>query len=408
MQMKINVKINDVYLPHLDAQKRIQIFFGGSSSGKSYFAAQRCVLDVLRGGRNYLVCRNVAATIRKSVFNEIVKAIKIMDVRLLFNIKESDLTITCLANDYQILFCGLDDVEKVKSVTPQKGIITDILIEEATEINYNSYKQLTKRIRGVTNLSKRITLLFNPVHNTHWLFKEFFTKWDDSKNIYITDDLLILKTWYIHNLYLTKDDIKGLENETDKYYRAVYTFGNWGVLGNVIFKNWEKEDLSYFNFDNCDAGLDFGFGSDPAAYIKSKYIKGKKTLYILKDTGGVGLSDEEMGKCIKETGYDGELIVADSAEPKAIKSYAQNNFRIQGAKKGKGSLEFSYRWLMKVKIIVDIRCQNVINELTIHKWKEDKNGNPLPVPEDKNNHWLDALRYANEANSQNISGSGVY
>lgn len=406
--MNSKVTINDVYIPYVDLQTRTQILFGGSSSGKSYFAAQRCVLDLIRGNRNYLVCRNVANTIRKSIFNEVIKAIESMKLKHYFKINESNLYITCLINNYQILFCGLDDVEKVKSITPRKGVITDIIIEEATEIDYNSYKQLNKRLRGLTNVTKRILLLFNPVYDTHWIYKEFFTQWDNSKNIFESDKLFILKTWYIHNKFLSKDDIFELENETDKYYKEVYTFGNWGVLGNVIFRNWTKEDLSNYNFDNCDCGLDFGFGADPVAWIKSKWNKGKNTLYILKTTGGNGLTDEEMMQCIRKNEYDGELIIADSAEPKSIKYYAQNGFRIQGAKKGKGSLEFGYKWLMRVNIIVDIKCKDLINELTIHKWKEDKNGKALPVPEDRNNHWLDALRYGNEFNSQGSAGSGVY
>ena len=402
-----NVVINDVYIPYIDLQTRIQIFYGGSSSGKSYFMAQRTILDMLKGERNFLICRNVATTIRKSIFNEIVKAISNMELNKFFKINSSDLYITCLLNDYQILFCGLDDVEKVKSITPKKGVITDIIVEEATEIEYRSYKQLLKRLRGKINLNKRMTLLFNPIYNTHWIYKEFFTKWDDKKNIYQDAKVFILKTWYIHNRFLAKDDIAELENETDKYYYDVYTLGNWGVLGNVIFKNWVKEDLKDHKFDNCNCGLDFGFGADPVAWIKTKWNKGKNTLYILNDAGGNGLSDLEMMGIIKQN-YDDELIIADSAEPKSIKYYAQNGFRIQGAKKGKGSLEFGYKWLMRIKIVVDIRCQNTINELTIHKWREDRNGNALPVPEDRNNHWIDALRYCNEFNSQDQVGSGVY
>lgn len=406
--MKINIEINEVYIQYIDLQTRLQIYYGGSSSGKSYFIAQRTVLDMIKGGRNFLICRNVANTIRKSIFNELVKAISNMELTKYFKINQSDLYITCLLNSYQILFCGLDDVEKVKSITPQKGVITDIIIEEATEIEYRSYKQLNKRLRGKINLNKRMVLLFNPIYNTHWIYKEFFTRWDDTKTIYQDEKLFILKTWYIHNSFLSNDDIFELENETDKYYKDVYTFGNWGVLGNIIFKNWSKEDLSNYNFDNCDCGLDFGFGADPAAWVKTKWNKGKNTLYILKSAGGNGLSDDEMMNLIRLNDYDNELIIADSAEPKSIKYYSQQGFRIQGAKKGKGSLEFSYKWLMRIKIIVDIKCQDVINELTIHKWKEDKNGNALPIPEDRNNHWLDSIRYANEFNSQDQSGSGVY
>ena len=147
--MKININFdpriyNDVYFPLLRENTRIQIIFGGGGSGKSVFLSQRGVEDILKGGRNYLVCRNTGNTIRKSVFNEVKKAInKSRDLQRLFKINKSEMTITCI-NGYQILFAGLDDIEKLKSITPEIGVITDIWIEEATEISYESFKGLEK------------------------------------------------------------------------------------------------------------------------------------------------------------------------------------------------------------------------------------------------------------------------
>ena len=89
-------------------------------------------------------------------------------------------------NGYQILSCGLDDVQKLKSITPAKGVITDILVEEATEIEYSDYKEISKRLRGVSDFKgmKRITFAFNPILQTSWLYTEFFGKWDDSMTQY--------------------------------------------------------------------------------------------------------------------------------------------------------------------------------------------------------------------------------
>jgi len=92
----------------LNNNKRYQLFFGGSSSGKSYFLAQRCIIDILKGGRNYLICRNNATAIRKSVFNEIKKAITFFKANDLFTINKTEMIITCV-NGYQIMFVGLDD-----------------------------------------------------------------------------------------------------------------------------------------------------------------------------------------------------------------------------------------------------------------------------------------------------------
>lgn len=137
IKLKISKKVfNEIYIPFLNFVTRVQIFFGGSSSGKSYFLAQRCVLDVAHSGHNYLCTRKVARTIRASIYNEVVKAINRFKLTNYFTINKSDMVITC-ANGYQILFDGLDDVEKIKSITPQKGVITDIWVEEANRNRKN-------------------------------------------------------------------------------------------------------------------------------------------------------------------------------------------------------------------------------------------------------------------------------
>ncbi|MBA7557904.1 hypothetical protein ES705_50686 [subsurface metagenome] len=134
------------------------------------------------------------------------------------------MTITCVTG-YQILFRGLDDAEKLKSIIPEKGVITDILIEEATETKRDDVKQLYKRLRGKSKVLKRLTMAFNPIIRTHWIFKEYFKNWVEGETEYHDDKLSILKTTYKDNRFLEQDDIDELENEQDPYYREVYTLG---------------------------------------------------------------------------------------------------------------------------------------------------------------------------------------
>ena len=222
--------INDAFLPHLNNLNRTQIYYGGSSSGKSKFiVGQRTVYDLMRGGRNYLITRQVARTIKTSVFAEVCRVIDEWGVGQLFNINRSDYLITC-TNGYQIAFVGLDDVEKLKSIVPAKGAWTDILVEEATETSRTTIKQLFKRQRGGDEKTrKRLVLLFNPILQSHWIYEEYFSKvaWADDQTEYQGADLSILKTTYRDNKFLTLDDVRDLENETDPYYRAVYTQGKW-------------------------------------------------------------------------------------------------------------------------------------------------------------------------------------
>ena len=389
---------NPAYLPYVtECQKRTQIFFGGASSGKSFFIAQRVVLDTL-AGRNTLVLRNVARTIRGSCWNEVVKAINRMGLQDWFKVSKTDLLITAINNGSQILFAGLDDVEKIKSITPAKGVLTDIWVEEATEADRDDYKQLEKRLRGASEHPKRITLSFNPVYKEHWIYKEFFGGWNEGDTQYQDDNLSILKTTYKDNTFLTAADVAALENETDDYYHNVYTLGNWGVLGDMIFKNWRVQDLTAMKAtaDKLMFGLDFGFSSDPCAAVKVFWYKPKKTIYILDELYERGLTNDALAKELKP--FAGRhYITCDSAEPKSIAELCRLGINALGAKKGKDSVMHGIQWLQGCEIVVDTQCQNMKNELQTYQWKKDKDGNSMRVPEDKNNHLIDALRYCMES-----------
>jgi len=384
---------NDVYYPYLDYNAPMEIFYGGSSSGKSYFLAQRTVLDVVKGGHNYLITRKVARTLRGSTFNEIKKAINFFQLRDYFKINESDLVITCI-NGYQILFAGLDDVEKVKSITPAKGVITDIWVEEATETEYNDVQQLDKRLRGQSTVNKRIVLSFNPIYQTHWIYGQYFAgHWADGDKCYQDDKLLIIKTTFVDNAFLTDDDKRRIADTSDKYYYEVYVLGNWGVLGKVIFTNWTTSDLSEQQFDDYNAGCDFGYAADPAALSKMHYDRKRNTLYIPDARYCYGYTNDLLASEITSM-IDRTPIMCDCAEPKSIQELRQHGVNAVPAQKGKDSINFGIQWLQKLQIIIDKRLTECINEFTVYKWQEDKDGNTLPKPIDKNNHIIDSIRYA--------------
>lgn len=395
--MNVDVKINSVYYPYLKDNHIRQIYYGGSSSGKSYFLAQRCVLDILEGKRNYLIVRNVLVTIRRSTFNEIKKAIIKMNVGKYFVINKSDMTITCTLNNKQILFCGCEDPEKLKSITPIDGVITDAWLEEATEISRDAYKQIENRLRGRAEVVKRITFSFNPILKTHWIYEEFFSRWEDNKNKYSDDRLLILKTTYRDNMFLSKDDIDRYENETDPYYKDVYCDGNWGVLGKVIFKNWEVQDLTEFKkqADNIRMGLDWGFSQDPTAWIKTHYDRKHKTIYILDELYMCEVTNDVLIDILQNEKHIGTMpLPCDSSNPDRIYELCRAGIRAFPVVKGPGSIEYGIDWLLRHKIIIDVNCTHFKNEIQSYCWKEDKFGNSLRVPEDKNNHLLDGTRYA--------------
>jgi len=297
----------------------------------------------------------------------------------------------------------MDDPEKVKSITPKLGVLTDVWYEEATEGTYEDIKQLQKRLRGLAvyrgrQIPKRIVMSFNPIFKTHWIYTHYFQPipWADKQTYHETDRIRILKTTYQDNKFLTEQDCRLLTEEVDPYWFNVYTLGNWGVLGDAIITNWRTADLSdHSQFTNIRNGLDFGYSADPNAYTKSHYDGPGKKIYVFKGWHGTHMTNPQIAERLQPD-VGGEAIFCDSAEPKSIQELKDHSLDARPVKKGPDSLLYSIKWLQKHEIIVDERLQGLINELNTWQWKKDKDGNSLPIPEDKDNHYIDSLRYALE------------
>ena len=386
--------INKAYRPHLNNLHRYQIYFGGAGSGKSVFLATRCVLDTLRG-RNTLVVRQVARTLRNSCWNEILKAMNQLGLNRLFSVNKSEWTITARNNGAQILFAGLDDVEKIKSITPARGALTDVWIEEATECAYTDFKQLDKRLRGLSPHPKRLTLSFNPIARTHWIYKEFFSIWRDDRVYSESPQVSILKTTYRDNRFLTPEDRSALENERNPYYYQVYTLGNWGVAGDVIFTNWRCEALPDPVPGECRMGLDFGFAADPCGFLLLRYERKERRVWVIGEIKETGLTNLALSRLLAPYASLGP-IACDSAEPKSIAELRSLGIRAYPARKGPDSVLHGIQWLRQQEIILSPACAYLREELTRYQWQRDRDGVALPRPRDQDNHLIDALRYALE------------
>ena len=230
--MDVNIKIskkvfNDVYLPYLDNTDRYLVFYGGGSSGKSYFIAQRWIYMLIHPQRcNLLVTRNTGDTNRTSTFPLLKQVISNWNLAEHFKINESDMRIVCKLTGNEVVFKGLDDIEKVKSITFSNGELTHIWCEEATEMAEADVNQLKVRLRG-GKTKKQIVLSFNPINIQHWI-----------KGHFIDSGLAtVCFSTYKDNKFLTEDDIKALEDLkfTDEYTYEVYCLGHWGILGKTVF-----------------------------------------------------------------------------------------------------------------------------------------------------------------------------
>ncbi len=216
-----------MYIPFLENTDRYLIFYGGGSSGKSYFIAQRYIYKLIHPTRcNLLVVRQTGDTNRKSTFPLLKQVISNWNLAQHFKINESDMRIKCKLTGNEVAFAGLDDVEKIKSITFENGELTDIWVEEATECQEADINQLKVRLRGGKS-KKQMTLSFNPINIQHWIKRHFIDS-GLAKVCFST---------YKDNKFLTDDDRKALEDlkEIDEYTYNVYCLGHWGILGKTVF-----------------------------------------------------------------------------------------------------------------------------------------------------------------------------
>jgi len=385
--MNVHIKMNSVFEPYFDNTSRYEILYGGAGSGKSHFVAQKKVLQHLaESGRKTLVVRKVGRTIRNSVFAHIREVITEAGLTDKFQVPrgKTDFDIKGPRGN-EIIFTGLDDAEKLKSIFG----ITDVWIEEAYEITEDDFKQIDLRLRGETQHPKQITLTFNPVSALSWLKAYFF----DVKR----DDCSILKTTYRDNAFIDEEYRQMLEKlkEQDYVYYQIYALGEWGVLGNLVFTNYVVEDIPTDEsmYSSIFQGLDFGF-NDPSAFVKVG-LKDDE-LYILDELYERELTNNELIPRVQRKANGRIMMIADSSEPDRIKEFKQAGFKVKGAEKGQGSVKAGLDWAKRKRIHIHPACHNFIKEIQAYKYREDKDGNVFDEPVDIDNHLMDAFRYAIE------------
>lgn len=223
---KLKETTNAIFEPLLANVSRYLVLVGGGGSGKSIFAGRKVLERVTsEKGHRWLVTRKVAKTLKQSCFQQLKGQISEHYNYSDWKINESDMVMTYLPNGSQILFAGLDDVEKLKSIYG----ITGIWIEEASELLESDFNQLDIRLRGETLFYKQIIITFNPIDVNHWLKKRFFDKKVQNATTH--------HSTYKDNTFLDEESKVVLEayKETDPYYYTVYCLGQWGVFGKTIF-----------------------------------------------------------------------------------------------------------------------------------------------------------------------------
>ena len=378
---------NEAYLPALrDYKTRYEVYYGGAGSGKSHFVFQKVIIKALSAKRKVLVIRKVGRTLKDSVFQMTLDTLSKFNILSLCKVNNTNYAIT-LPNKSQILFKGLDDNEKIKSIAG----ITDIVIEEATELTQDDFTQLDLRLRAKVE-DLQIFLMFNPISKQNWCFKYFFANGAPANT-------KILKTTYKDNRFLPEEYIRSLERmeKTNPTYFRIYALGEFATLDKLVFNNWKVEEFNHAEIKGqLLIGLDFGFVNDISALVASLMVESEKRIYIFKTYGETGKTNKELANIITALGFNKSVIVADAAEPKSIDEIKKAGInKIRACKKGADSIIHGIQQLQNYQIIVHPSCTGIITELENYAWQKDKHSNEyINKPIDDFNHYIDALRYS--------------
>ena len=379
------------FVPLFKDQSRYQVAWGGAGSGKSHIVARKILYRLLKEhdvNHNILIIRKVDRTIKRSVFKLMRNIIARWKLTPQFDVNLTDKTITYKLNGSQIMFSGLDDVEKLKSI---EGV-TSIWCEEATELTQEDFEQLDLRLRGEHGCLKQITLTLNPISEQHWIKKIFF---DDPMQGVFT-----LHTTYLDNAYIDEEYKMVMENKkkTNPRYYNIYALGNWGTAEGLIFPKVTHRAIRQEEVAGlpCAQGLDFGYTNDPSAFNQSYVDVPNKRIYVFDGFYEKGLTNAKIAAQIKQLEAHKHKTIADSSEPKSIDYIAAKGVRIEGAAKGKDSVSAGIDFLSEFEIIVNAHLVEFMTEFNNYSWALGKDGKPTNKPVDDFNHFIDSLRYALE------------
>lgn len=225
--MDVNLEVNKSYLPLINSEKRFLVLRGGAGSGKSVFLCQLALLRMLQEDANgrkitILCTRKVGNTISNSIFRELKNVA--IDAGIINEFKITNRNpMSFKRGNSEIIFAGIDDPEKIKSVSR----VDVIWMEEATEFDFEDFKQLNIRLRGEAGAKKQMWVSFNPIDQDHWLRTQVW----DNPSTELQSDMHKLVTTYRDNKFLDKEYIKTIEGykTADYNYYRIYGLGDWGT-----------------------------------------------------------------------------------------------------------------------------------------------------------------------------------
>lgn len=374
--------------------------YGGRGSTKSSFVSVEIITGMMQDPQaNAVVFRRIGNTLQESVYEQLLWAVDVLGVSHLWKASLSPLRLTYKPTGQQILFRGCDDPNRTKSIKLRKGYFRFIWFEERAEFDgdEDERKILQSLMRGGPLFTVFYT--WNPPKQLQsWVNQDVLEERPDTLCNHSTY-LTVPKDWLGEQFIIEAEDLKKRKPMSYRHEYLGEATGTGGkVFDNVVVRRITDEEVA--RFDRIRQGLDFGFAADPLAFERMHYNRSHRKLYIFGEVYAVNLKTREAVRRIKALDPENHYTTADSEEPRSIDSFNEEGLRLIPAKKGPGSVDHGMRWLSEDldEIVIDpVRCPNAMREFTSYELERDKNGNFKGSYPDKDNHSIDAVRYAMEA-----------
>ena len=381
-----------IYQPYVeDYSYRYNVYWGGRGSGKTKFIMQKLMIKGLKEKRMILLMRKETNKLRDSVWKELLDIIEDFKLTPYFTINKTEFRATCNINGTEFKCLGLDEPEKIKGFAN----MSDVLMDEVTAFNEEDIELIDGTLRAIGyELPLQMYFAFNPISKQNFVYKYF--GFDTGV---IPEDTFILHSTYLDNPFLDESYLKRMENMKLRNYNRwkIEALGEFVTLDKLVFQNWKSEEFNHTEIKGeLICGLDFGFVNDTSAFVASILDEPNKRIYIFREWGDIGKTNQELAKIIESLGFSKSVIIADSAEKKSIEEIRRAGIgRIRASVKGPDSIMHGIQQLQNYEIIVHPSCEKVIVELENYSWQKDKNTNEyINKPIDAFNHFLDALRYS--------------
>lgn len=392
----------DLYRDITEKKHNEYLLHGGRGSCKSTFISLVTLELMLNSPKlHILACRRVKDTLRDSVYAQYKWAIGALGLESEFNCKSNPMEIEYKKTGQKIYFRGADDPGKLKSIKPAFGFIGVLWFEELdqfeSEEEIRSIEQSVLRGEGEFTVFKS----FNPPRSSKaWV--NLYAKQPKEGMLVHKSSYLSVPTQWLGQKFL--DDAKHLKQVRPERYAHEYlgeANGTGGaVFDNVILREITQDEIEHF--DRIYRGIDWGWYPDPFRYVAAHFQANERRVYLFDEISGNKLTNDAISHLLREHGVkNGDKIVADSGGegPKSINHFREMGFFMRRAKKGPGSVEFSMKWLSSLhEIIIDPkRCPAAAKEFLEYEYEQDEKGQVIPGFPDRDNHSIDALRYALEA-----------